>query len=252
MTVDQLLGALDLPDSSRVDRRVSKKLLVENGAAVAADKHLINDGIEELLWIAALKPTTVAIPEYRDGVREYLEIAVLSLVLDPGGKAPRLLELVHRAIPYPVVLLSVQSKTPGISLAHKRWSQGEAAKTVIDGDVTKVEWADGRDDKHAHEFIKALALTHQPKGSLWALYQGWVDSLVALEAARRTGTFREIASPEAADARRQALQECSRLEAEVVRLRVAAGQEKQMPRRVELNLRLKRVEAQLGIVRSQL
>ena len=252
MTVDQLLAALDLPDSSRVDRRVPKKLLVENGAVVAADKRLIDEGVEELRWIATLKPTTIAIPEYRDGVREYLEIAVLSLVLDPDGKAPRLLELVHRAIPYPVVLVSLQSKTPGISLAHKRWSQGEAAKTVIDGGVTKTEWADGRDDKHAHEFLKTLALTHQPKGSLWTLYQGWVDSLVALQAARRTGAFTTFGSSEESEARRLALEECSRLEAEIAKLKAAASKEKQIPRQVELNLKLKRVEAELGEARSRL
>ena len=44
-----LIAALDLPASSRVDRRVSRKLLLENGAPTAADKRYINEGIEELL-----------------------------------------------------------------------------------------------------------------------------------------------------------------------------------------------------------
>jgi hypothetical protein len=252
MTIDQLLAALDLPDSSRVDRRVPKKLLMENGAAVAADKRLITDGVAELLWIAALKPTTVAIPEYRDDVREYLEIAVLFLTLNPDGKAPRLLELVHRAIPYPVVLLSLQGKTPGLSLAEKRWSQGESGKTVIDGDLTKIEWTDGRDDKHAQGFLKALPLTQQPKGSLRALYRSWVDSVVALEVARRTGAFTTAGSSEESEIRRLALEECSRLEAEIAKLRTAAGKEKQIPRRVDLNLKLKDLQAQLGNARSRL
>ena len=64
MNGDALLAALDLPASSRVDQRVPKKLLLENGAPTAADKRLINDGIEELLWLAALKPTTIGVPEY--------------------------------------------------------------------------------------------------------------------------------------------------------------------------------------------
>ena len=80
MNGDTLIEALDLPASSRVDQRIPKKLLLENGAPTAADKRLINDGIEELVWLAALKPTTIGVPEYRDDVREYLEIAVLRLV----------------------------------------------------------------------------------------------------------------------------------------------------------------------------
>ncbi len=77
----------------------------------------------------------------------------------------------------------------------------------------------------------------------YALYQGWIDTLLALQAARVTGAFAIAANAEHAAARRDALQECARLEAEIARLRAAAAKEKQMARQVELNLELKRVEA---------
>ena len=77
----EIVAALDLPAGSRVDQRVPKKLLLENGARTASDKRIIGDGIEELLWLAALKPTTIGVPDYRDELREYLEIAVLRLTL---------------------------------------------------------------------------------------------------------------------------------------------------------------------------
>jgi Domain of unknown function (DUF4391) len=77
MSAAALIAALALPAEARVDKRVPKKLLVEQGAPTAADKRQIHDGIEELMWIAALKPTTIGVPEYRDEIREYLEIAIL-------------------------------------------------------------------------------------------------------------------------------------------------------------------------------
>ena len=55
MTAASVIAALCLPADARVDHRVPKNLLVENGAPTAADKRQINDGIEELLWLAALK-----------------------------------------------------------------------------------------------------------------------------------------------------------------------------------------------------
>ena len=70
MNADILLEALVLPTSSRVDQRVSKRLLLENGGHTAASKRLINEGMDELFWLAALKPTTVGVPEYRDDTRE--------------------------------------------------------------------------------------------------------------------------------------------------------------------------------------
>lgn len=255
MNGDALLSALDLPAGSRVDRRVPKKLLLENGAPTAADKRIINDGIEELLWLAALKPTTIGVPEYRDEVREYLEIAVLRLTLRAEAKATRLVELAHRAVPYPLLLLTEQadhSARPGLSAAHKRWSQGEAGKTVLEGDIVAAEWDVGRDAGRWPAFRDALALGRQPRTTLHALYQGWIDTLLALQAARATGAFAVAGNAEHAAARRDALQECARLDAEIARLRAAAAKEKQMARQVELNLELKRVEAAQAAARRRL
>lgn len=252
MTAADILTVLDLPTSSRVDQRVPKKLLLENGVPTAADKRIINEGIEELLWLAALKPTTIGVPEYHDDVREYLEIAVLRLTLRDAAKATRLVELVHRAVPYPLLLLTEQGQRSGLSAAHKRWSQGEARKTVLEGEVVTVEWDAERDDESWPISRDALALGKQPRTSLHALYQGWIDTLLAFQAARVTGTFVVAANAEHAAVRRDALQECVRLDAEIARLRATAAKEKQMSRRVELNLELKRMEAAQAAARANL
>ena len=115
MNATEIIAALDLPAGARVARRVPKSLLVENGAPTAADKRHINEGVEELFWLAALKPTTIGVPEYRDDVREYLEIAVVRLSLRASAKVGRLVELVHRAVPYPVLLLAGQGDRTGYS-----------------------------------------------------------------------------------------------------------------------------------------
>lgn len=135
MSADALIAALALPPEARVDKRVPKKLLVEQGAPTAADKRQIHDGIEELMWIAAVKLTTIGVPEYRDDVREYLEIAVLTAELRSSAKAARITELIHRAIPYPVVLVVCVGDSVSLSLAHKRPALNQPAETVIDGAV---------------------------------------------------------------------------------------------------------------------
>lgn len=202
MNVTDVIAALDLPSSARVDQRVPKKLLVENGAPTAADKRHINDGIEDLHWRAALKPTTIGVPEYRDTVREYLEIAVLSLVLRPIAKAGCLTELVHRAVPYPVVLVSEQQSKVSLSLAHKRRSQGEAGATVLDGNVFVVDLNGVTSPKLLGSFHESLSLMRQPNDSLFALYQGWIETVLSLQAAMISGAFSIPTSAEQADARR--------------------------------------------------
>jgi hypothetical protein len=253
MTAQDLIAALDIPGNCRVDQRVPKKMLVENGAPTASDKRQINDGIEEIQWLASLKPNTIGVPEYRDDVREYLEIAVLSVASRNDAKAGRLAELVHRAIPYPVVLLlnSEQSLTP--SLAHKRWAQNEAGKVVLDGGVVAVTLP-GKSPASVVEttFMQAFGLGRQPQTTLYALYQGWVDTLTALQAAQVTGQFIVSTTPEKTATRRQALQECERLELEEARLAARCAKEKQLARQVELNLALKRVQAELTAAKEHL
>jgi hypothetical protein len=247
-----VLTALDLPNASLVGQRVPKKLLLENGAPTAADKRQINEGIEELLWVAALKPTTIGVPIYRDDAREYLEIAVLRLTLRGAAKATRLVELVHRAVPYPALLVTEHSGRSDLSAAHKRWSQGEADKTVLEGDVIAVEWDAARDAERWPAFCDALALGRQPRSTLYALYQGWIDTLLALRTARVTGAFVLAEDGTHAAARRDALREYTRLEGEIARLRAAAAKERQMPKQVELNLELKRAEMAQAAARTKL
>ena len=156
-----LIAALDLPPGVRVDRRVPKKLLLENGAPTAADKRRINEGIEEFFWIAALKPTTIGVPEYRDTEREYLEIAVLRLVPRAGAKTTRLLELVHRAVPYPLILIAEQTGQISISAALKRWAQNEAGKTVLDGEIVSADCDGVQDAEYLPTFFATLAIGRQ-------------------------------------------------------------------------------------------
>src|SRR5690554_6729337 len=140
LSAQTLIQALHLPESCRVDQRVPKKLLLEHGAPTAADKRLITDAIEEIQWLAALKPNTIGVPSYRDAQREYLEIAVLAVTLRgtvKSARLARLAELVHRAVPYPVLLL-MEAQALTLSLAHKRWAQNEAGKVVLDGDAVLV------------------------------------------------------------------------------------------------------------------
>ena len=162
----ELIAALALPDDALVDRRVPKTLLIENGAPTAGDRRRIQEGVAEIRWLAALKPTTVGVAEYRDAGREYLEIAVLQLTLRSGTRAARLIELVHRAVPYPVLLIARQGDTTELSLAHKRWSQGEAGKTVLDGDVVTADMGSGCAGRITTAFCESLAITRQPRACL--------------------------------------------------------------------------------------
>ena len=252
MSFTQVIDALGLPADARIDQRVPKKLLTEHGAPTAADKRQIQDGIEELIWVAALKPTNIAVPAFRDDVREYLEVAVLTATFRSGAKPTRLIELIHRAIPYPVVLLSGDENAVSLSLAHKRWSQGEGDAVVVD-DVRRTAPFDPQNPTAEESlFLASLSVSSLPNRDLFALYQGWLDRVAALEAAQITGTFSPPDSDGRAQALRDGLDTRAVLQRELAALRAQAEKEKQMNRRVQLNLEIKRLEAKVAATEQTL
>lgn len=251
MSFDPVISALAVPRGALVEQRVPKKLLVEQGAPTAADKRRITDGIDEVHWVAALKPTNIGIPAFKDATREYLEISILTATLRPAAKPARLIELIHRAIPYPLFLVTEHSGAIALSLAHKRWSQGEAGKVVIE-EVRQTMLGVTTPSPEEFVFLESLAVSRMPARDLFALYGGWLGRLAALEAARITGNFKLPDSAERAAFIQDGLGAHARLKRELAVLRSRADKEKQLNRRVEINTEIKRLEAELAATQKAL
>jgi hypothetical protein len=246
MSFAPIIQALALPPETRVEQRVPKKLLIENGAATASDKRQINDGIEEILWHAALKPANLGVPAYRDAVREYLEIAVITVTFRPMAKPGRLVDLIHRAIPYPVLLAGQQREAVSLSVAHKRWSQGETGKVVLEELRATAPFLPESPAAEEAQFLARLPVGGLPQRDLFALYQGWLDSVLALEAAQITGAFVPPSSNEHSMVLRETLDARVHALRELALLRAQAEKETQLNRRVELNLAIKSLNARIA------
>lgn len=198
MTASVLIDAFQIPDDARVDQRVPKKLLTEQGAPTAADKRAIQDGIEEILWVAALKPTNIGVPEFRDETREYVEIAILEASLRAEAKVSRLIELFHRAIPYPLVLLVTHGIGCEVSLAHKRWSQGETGKTVVEAIIASPPLLTGSLSDTDQQFLIALPLARQsaqlPASMILSLISSLDQERRDMQSIQQTRVIRGIAA----------------------------------------------------------
>ena len=238
-----IIDALGLPADARVNTRVPKKMLVEQGAPTAADKRAIQDGIDEISWIGALKPNTVGIRAFSDETREYLEIAVLMVSFRAGAKSARLVELIHRAIPYPLLLIAETAEGFTLSIAHKRYAQNEAGKIVIETSISTRPMGKPEPGDIELAFLAGIAVARQSPTHLFALYEGWRARIEALSAAGLTGAFAASDEPQAIALRRAALASHERLTREAAVLRARAAKEKQMNKRVELNVEIRRLEA---------
>jgi len=244
--LSSIISALDLPSRARVDRRIPKKMLVEQGASTAADKRAIQDGIDEIQWIAALKPSTITIPVFKDEIHDYSEIAIIAAAFRPEARAARLAELIHRAIPYPLLLIATGTGGVTISVAPKRAAQNKDDKVVVER-IVIVRDIDPRAPTAAERaFLDSLALDRHGVRDMSAIYDGWLARLEALVAARLSGRYEVRDEDGLIDRRRRALEEHARLAREAGLLQAQVARSKQISQRVDLNRKIKAIETQIN------
>ena len=249
-TLDTAYAALQLPLEAWVDQRVPKKLFLEQLAAqqgtTAADKKLVREELEQFRWLATLKPGTSGLAAYSDDTREYAEIAVLAVLSRTEARSDRLCQLIHRSVPYPVVLFLQTPQNLSLSLAHKRKAlNSESGKPVLE--ESRSVLLAGR---LSEDLIGSLALPYLnlPTRDMFTVYSQWMDRLVAFDSAAWLGrlhgpiSFQVLPSATQADLHREAQQELTRLDNEETALRTGLHGEKQLSRKVESNLALKQLQ----------
>ena len=159
--IEALYEKMMIPESCRLGKRVYKRLFNENAKLNATDKKALSDDVDTILWQYTFKPTTIPIQPYEDDQREYHEVALLQVNLKQIGRVNRLAEIVHRAIPYPLIVIFAYQKIEprmdtntheckkeknisvyscslvvqkiALSLAYKRFSQAEKEAIVAEG-----------------------------------------------------------------------------------------------------------------------
>src|SRR6056297_1704470 len=108
---------------------------------MAYDKRILKEDVDTVWWQLSFKPTTIPIQQYKDEKREYLEIALVEIALHGKSRVSRLCELVHRAIPYPLILMCTYEDEVCFSSADKRFSEAEKDVVVAEGFIFS-EWID--------------------------------------------------------------------------------------------------------------
>lgn len=243
--IDVLSDKLGIPESCHLGKRVFKKLFHENTKLGATDKRAFREDIDVITWQYTFKPSTIPIQEYEDEQREYQEVAVLQVDLKTQNRTSRIAKIIHRAIPYPLVIVFAFRTTCALSLAHKRFSQAEKGSIVAD-DFIITDWIDlSAMTPPQKDFIASLAVAALPHTHFFAFYSALADRLVALDCARLTGEYHIEGAANRREQRRRRLARCHELELQIAEHRAAIKAETQFNRQVELNTKIKELEKKL-------
>ena len=249
-TVHEILA---IPDTCFLGKRIFKKLFYEKGQLNSADKQMFTDDIEEIEWLYTLKPETINIPRYIDEEREYVEVAVILVVLNETKRYKRIAQIIQRAIPYPVLVVSVHSQLVAFNVASKRTNKADGEKITIE-DFYNTPWIDcATEVKHEQDFLSSLTCNSLSYNDFYDFYSDLTERLIANNCAYITGDFTvgESSALERSE-RIGLLQEYEGLQLLRVELRSKLKKEKNLGTQVQLNTKVKKISDLIAAIRIEL
>lgn len=223
---------LNIPDSCFVGTNIYKKLFYENADLSTSDKSLFTDTINKIIWLYCLKPETINIPAYKDEAREYSEIEVIEVHVDKEYKLNRIAEIIMRTIPYPMLLIFKLEDKIQFYVAHQRTNQSDSSKNTIE-EFIATEWLDSDSALLTKLNIKQMRFIN-----FYTLYSDIVDAISVYNLSVIMPTDDTITGEKA----REITAKVEEIEQKIISLRSKLHKESQFNRKMELNIKIKRLE----------
>ncbi len=237
----------NFPESCSVNQRIGKALFADNGPLTPTDRRTFRNEIEEIVCSYILdEQHGIMLTPFADEEHDYTCLTQVDVFLKKPGKAVRVAELCHRAMPYPLVVVLHDSEAMMLSMAEKRCSRDGKEQIVLER-VVNTEWmliTALSDFRNAADFGKNRKLIFKD------LYLRYMDLLEILQCAGITGVFKESGlSPEE---RRNLLNKLHHLNLHLATIKAKAKTETELPQQVELNMQAKQLEREIGEIQKRL
>lgn len=243
---------LAIPEVCRIDRRIFKKQFFENTRLTVTDKKWFTNDIETIIWRYAMKPSDTNINAITEEDYAYHEIAIIEVLLKKGGHVKRLSEVIHRGIPYPLMIVFKNEHIVRLSIADKRYNMADPQSATL-----RSLWVTGSMDpdhltKIDREFLNLIGFPNQPKLHLKAFYHGWIDLFNTYDAAKISGMFAVPSDQEEKEHQIQGLEEYRDLVDRISDLKTELKKKEAFNEKVSLNMEIKKLESQMKQVARKL
>lgn len=243
---------LNIPEKCLIDKRVYKKLFFENAKLTVTDKKWFTKDIDTIHWAYSVKPSATLIPALKEKHYSYDEIAVIEVELKNDDHSKRLADIIHRAIPYPLLISFKGADWVRLSVADKRFNLADnQAATLDEYWVTDRLYADAA-NKVDDAFLKQMDYDRQPRLNVKRFYKGWIEAFISYNTALITGVYSLPDSQELKQKQVEALNKYRKLEQEITDLRTKLKKREAFNEQVKLNVDIKKLEKQLMQTAKQL
>lgn len=243
MGTEIFFSSLSLPPSCTLGKTIFKKQFYDNAGLSTADKKLIKNNVEKVIWQYCLKPDTINIQPYVDDEREYIEVQVIEVRLKKEARHQRVAEIILRVIPYPTILQVTYNSYLMIAAGMPRVNQADKQKHTIKEFVFS-GWMDTGDlSREDQGFLKSIEVNKLSFTNFFRFYSDFVDKIHLVNAARLAGKALQSVDPRVAQ---REYEEITAIERQLVSLRAQLRKESMFNRKLELNMEIKKQEDKIA------
>ena len=237
--MDQLKknNIFQFPETCSIGEKIGKALFAENGPLTANDRKTFRNDISEIICSYILDDNHgIMLTPYTDEEHDYTCLTQVDVFLKKTGKATRVAELCHRAMPYPLIVILHDADKIMLSMAEKRFNRDGKEQVVLE-QSTNTEW---HSESNLAEFQDAVNFRKNKKLGFLELYRHYMAMLYVLRCAGITGSFSEAGL--SSEKRRRLLEELHQLELQLATVKAKAKQETILSAQVELNMQAAQIK----------
>lgn len=252
--ISKIENLLHLPAKCLANRKITKTFFKRNFELTKNERNLLDDFsiVVSIDWIASISPNTCNVPAFSTSNSSFEEIQVIALQTnnkDFERNYYKLLELIQKYIPYHTLLILYTDKVLVWNTCFKRINENDNTKRVIDKMFSTDIILMNNPTESQIKFFGGLSFEKLDKTNLRTLYNGYVQQLVALNAAEVRGEF----STRPADRTKQDviyLEEIAQLEKEITVLSKKVKRESQLNIQIDLNSQVQLKRKQIDRIKQ--
>lgn len=241
--VEILYEKMNIPSTCRVFNTIFKKLFYENSIMNSTDKEIFTNHIDKVVWKYSFKEETLNIKGYKTDEIDYEEIALVEVLLNEDKKYKRIAEIIQNTIPYPLIIVFVKGDKILLNAASKRINKVDISKNTVDEYIYS-SWIDTLNlTENEQKFLKSLNIKDFSFANTYKFYLSFVERLEVFNASQFAGDFDNLKNKDIEEVN-NLNNKIETLNSEVEKLRVEIKKEQHFNKRLDINIKIKKVETE--------
>ena len=233
MNSKEWIKSLGIPQNAVIDRNLPKQAFYQNADLSSSEKEMIQKGIERARWLGSIKESNTNILKYEDEDVCYEEIEYFYIQVSSREAASKVGKIIFNSIPYPSFLIVNFENTYQFQLALTRKNANNASVLIVER-TYESKWKSNEEENNQ---LTPFHYSNQKTINLKEYYHSLLSTLLS-----ETIGIPEDSKFEMGYNVIQLYEKLQALESEIEGLAKQVKSEKQLNKRIEMQLKLTRLK----------